>query len=591
MYNKGGGAWTDLSLVKSILSPAESDEIRLTYPVKDSKGSRPSSTFPYKKMEEFNTSGNSPRFYTDRTGNPISESSDYDPEKVSARTRADIEKQIAARKESARAREIAQFGSAGPPDTVEPSRRRFTRVPLPLGYRPSGTEKPSVEDVQSDASPVTEQMEPEDKQANEDLATVNAGKFQPLGKNRTIKQQNQVSDVLSAIRAGRQVGPLDAKTRALLQEGWTTENGTIRRPKMSSAALPNDRVSSEKFREISDRNDRDDEGNLRQKKMRADGADVPFRTPREAHESNESQTGTPVPVWLGGKAPGSEVTNPDPRATALRALTTDTPRWKELVREAERRAPILKRADELDRIRAELARKYGEGTREFSMALQDAKKNMPNFEESEAPAARPARPESPVDVTGTLSGSPSFVPPPRATGRRGVTRATTPDASPKQTAPRITGSKMIEEFLRLLEAGDPRTIDNNGRIISAKKFWENEGRGETFKKIGLEQRQSVADIIDDYDVVDGVAVRKTKKGWSNTMRAEQTQKGTYFAKSGPFPHRMYVEAHVENDRNGAPSTYIIERNLINVMVKSMGIPEYEVKRRLARIDKSAYSEE
>ena len=75
------------------------------------------------------------------------------------------------------------------------------------------------------------------------------------------------------------------------------------------------------------------------------------------------------------------------------------------------------------------------------------------------------------------------------------------------------------------------------------------------------------------------------------MRAEQTQKGTYFAKSGPFPHRMYVEAHVENDRNDAPSTYVAERNLVKLMVKSMGIPEYEVKRRLARIDKSAYSEE
>ena len=84
---------------------------------------------------------------------------------------------------------------------------------------------------------------------------------------------------------------------------------------------------------------------------------------------------------------------------------------------------------------------------------------------------------------------------------------------------------------------------------------------------------------------------RSLKGWSNTMRAEQTQKGTYFAKSGPFPHRMYVEAHVENDRNGAPSTYVVERNLMKVMVKSMGIPEYEVKRRLARIDKSAYSEE
>jgi hypothetical protein len=79
MYNKGGGAWTDLSLVKSMLikgadgttslTPQQIQDMASRGNVKDFKGKTPSPALspsghfnPYSNMEEVNISGNSPRF-------------------------------------------------------------------------------------------------------------------------------------------------------------------------------------------------------------------------------------------------------------------------------------------------------------------------------------------------------------------------------------------------------------------------------------------------------------------------------------------------------------------------------------------------
>ena len=142
---------------------------------------------------------------------------------------------------------------------------------------------------------------------------------------------------------------------------------------------------------------------------------------------------------------------------------------------------------------------------------------------------------------------------------------------------------MIDHYWEMAARGEDGTLDTNGKPLGPTTFYGMMGLGPKLGRLSRKVRNDGEDRARTFT--------RSLKGWSNTMRAEQTQKGTYFAKSGPFPHRMYVEAHVENDRNDAPSTYVAERNLVKLMVKSMGIPEYEVKRRLARIDKSAYSEE
>lgn len=570
MYNKGGGAWTDLSLVKSFLTKGLNKE----------------------QVQDLAMRGRVPDFFDRRTPSPALNA-------ITANNGAN-RYDIARTSGSLPDRDAPQFGP-DIPHPGYPSGRQTTFRPAAdefgqTGYR---TKKRTVREKKK--TPTIEDVLPQifeergSHAVSEDLPVQPTGiaapargekdgtgqKFQP-----TQRQQEDASEVLQAIRDGRQVGPIDARTRKILEEGWTAQTGggraVVRRPPVGRTEIASSRKTPTQFRAATAALGLPKEMSMNRGEEKIV---TPYISPKEAYESYEASSGTPVPVSLGGEVPKAHSALGKEMEREISSVKEKTMPLKAKLNALEQWPKILKKIED------EIATQHKPGTKEYKAALRDALGNterLVSMGESHmaemrasAPAPAPALAPAPASAPARASTRASA----RASAPAPAPASAPVSASAPATAVDLTKiplSRMIDTYWEMAARGEIGTLDTKGNPVGPKAFYGMMGLRSKLGKLHKRDIDAGEDRVHTFT--------RISKGWSNTMRTEQTQKGTYFAKSGPFPHRMYVEAHVENDRNDAPSTYVAEKNLVKLMVKSMGIPEYEVKRRLAKIDKSVYSE-